>query len=303
LNLRFLETFVWVARLKSFSLTAEKLNTTQAAVSHRIATLESQLGTRLFERDLREVRLTRQGVDALEYAERLVRLAGELRQRFSNPSDLSGTVRIGVIDTIAQTWLTQLIERASHGYPSIVLELHADQSVDIARQLQANELDLGLMMGPVTGPGVVNVDLCTYASVWVASPKLDISAAPLAISDLARYPILSFPRESTPHREMLAYFRRPRRLELRLHTSNSLSTLIRLAIDGIGLAAIPATCIQREIQSGLLQVIEVPAAFPPLPLHAVFIESGTRPLPALLADMAREIARDFCANVDPKIAW
>ncbi|MEN3385872.1 MAG: hypothetical protein V7608_5916, partial [Hyphomicrobiales bacterium] len=40
MNLKFLETFVWVARLRSFSLAAEKLRTTQAAVSNRIATLE-----------------------------------------------------------------------------------------------------------------------------------------------------------------------------------------------------------------------------------------------------------------------
>ena len=43
MNLRFLETFVWVARLKSFRLTAEKLFTTQASVSSRIAALEADL--------------------------------------------------------------------------------------------------------------------------------------------------------------------------------------------------------------------------------------------------------------------
>ena len=44
MNLKFLETFVWVARLKSFRLTAEKLFTTQASISSRIAVLESELG-------------------------------------------------------------------------------------------------------------------------------------------------------------------------------------------------------------------------------------------------------------------
>lgn len=45
MNLRFLETFVWVARLKSFRLTAEKLFSTQASISSRIAALEDELGT------------------------------------------------------------------------------------------------------------------------------------------------------------------------------------------------------------------------------------------------------------------
>lgn len=53
MNLRFLETFVWVARLKSFRLTAEKLFTTQASVSSRIAALEADLGVKLLLRDSR----------------------------------------------------------------------------------------------------------------------------------------------------------------------------------------------------------------------------------------------------------
>ncbi|MFP3448871.1 LysR family transcriptional regulator, partial [Pseudomonas sp. SIMBA_067] len=58
MNLRFLETFVWVARLKSFRLTAEKLFTTQASVSSRIAALEADLGVKLLLRDSRGVSLT-----------------------------------------------------------------------------------------------------------------------------------------------------------------------------------------------------------------------------------------------------
>ena len=58
MNIRFLETFVWLAQLKHFRLTAEKLHTTQSAVSSRIATLEQDFGVRLFDRIAREVALT-----------------------------------------------------------------------------------------------------------------------------------------------------------------------------------------------------------------------------------------------------
>jgi hypothetical protein len=54
-NLKFLETFVWVARLKSFRLTAEKLFSTQASISSRIAALEDEMGVRLFVRDSKGV--------------------------------------------------------------------------------------------------------------------------------------------------------------------------------------------------------------------------------------------------------
>ena len=50
MNLRFVETFVWVARLGSFRAAADRLNATQAAVSNRIASLEAEMGCELFER-------------------------------------------------------------------------------------------------------------------------------------------------------------------------------------------------------------------------------------------------------------
>lgn len=304
MNLRFLETFVWVARLKSFSLTAEKLHSTQAAVSHRIATLEKELGVRLFERDTREVRLTPQGVDALDYAERIVRLAAEFRQRLSDPKALRGTVRIGVIGSITYSWLPALIDRVSHAYPAVELQLDADTSIDVAAHLQESTIDLGLLMGPVEAPGITNLELCTYACVWVASPKLDIPEGPLEIAALAHFPILSFPRGSKPYQAMVSYFQRPDPDidEVRLHTA-SLSTLIRMAIDGIGIAAIPMAIIEGEIARGALRVLDVRQPFPPLSLHAAYPETETRPLPALIANMARDVAAEYCRRKGPTVAW
>lgn len=302
MNLRFLETFVWVARLKSFSLTAEKLHSTQAAVSHRIAALEKELGVRLLERDTRDVRLTPQGVDAFEHAERIVRLSAEFRQRISDPKALRGTLRIGVIETITYSWLPALIDRVSHVYPAVVLELDADTSVDIAEHVRASEVDLGLMMGPVEGPGMVNVDLCTYACAWVASPKLGVPTGPIELAALSRFPILSFPRRSKPYEAMVSYFQRPGIDDVRLHTA-SLSTLIRMATDGIGIAAVPAVLVEREIAEGTLQVLDVLQPFPPLSLHAAYLETETRPLPALIASMAREVADAYCQGKNPSVAW
>jgi len=81
LNLKFLETFVWVARLAQLFARAEKLRTTQAAVlkPDRHA-WERDLGVRLFERDLRNVSLTPHGQRALPQAEAIVRMVGEFER-------------------------------------------------------------------------------------------------------------------------------------------------------------------------------------------------------------------------------
>src|SRR5262249_660684 len=71
-NLRFIEAFVWVARLRSFRAASQKLHATQTTISARIASLESDFGVRLFERDKRTVTLTRAGEELLQYAEQLL---------------------------------------------------------------------------------------------------------------------------------------------------------------------------------------------------------------------------------------
>jgi DNA-binding transcriptional LysR family regulator len=301
-NLRFLETFVWVARLKSFSMTAEKLNSTQAAVSHRIAALERDLGVRLFERDPREVRLTPQGADALEHAERIVRLTSEFRRRMCDPKAVRGTVRIGVIDTIAYAWLSDLVDRVNQRYPEVVLEINAGNSDALGDDLEGGLLDLGLLMGPVRSPGMTNLDLCSFACRWVASPRLGIGDQALEIEDLIRFPILSFPRNSQPHAAMLSYIQRLGLEEARLHTA-PLPTLIRLAIDGMGIAAVPVVTIDRDIAAGSLVVLQVHHPLPPIALHAAFLDTESRPLPALIAGLAAEAAADFCRSRDPSLAW
>src|SRR5690606_35299524 len=104
MNTRFLETFVWVARLRSFSAAAERLNSTQAAISNRIRALEAELGVKLLDRNSRSVTLTREGRVAFAKAQRIVNLASAFVLDVSHPDAIQGSLSIGIIDTIIHTW-------------------------------------------------------------------------------------------------------------------------------------------------------------------------------------------------------
>jgi DNA-binding transcriptional LysR family regulator len=56
MNIRFLETAIWLAELRNFRITAERMNMTPAAISNRITAMEQELGFKLFDRDARDVR-------------------------------------------------------------------------------------------------------------------------------------------------------------------------------------------------------------------------------------------------------
>lgn len=154
MNLRFLETFVWVARLKSFRLTAEKLFSTQASISSRIAALEDELGTRLFLRDSKGVSLTPEGQKVLEYAERMIDTMQDLKQSISDTGNIQGRIRVGAMDTVIHTWLSPFVTRVMERYPAVEIELTADTARNLNEQLLKGYLDIVFQTDMVNGDSV-----------------------------------------------------------------------------------------------------------------------------------------------------
>lgn len=273
MNFRSLETFVWISRLGSFRAAAQRLYTSQPSVSARIAGLEDELGVELFERIGRRVVLTAKGRELLTYAEKLLHLHGEMLQVVARAENLQGSIRLGVAETIAYTWLPRLVERVSEAYPAINLELDIDISVNLADKLSNHDIDIAFLMGKVHQPGIVNQELCRYSLVWVASPRLAIPAGPVAVSELAMWPIITYPRRSEPY-AVIRSLVDPMNHSTRIHSSSSLSTIIRMAVDGIGVSALPREIVTRELANGSLREFSVETALPDLAFNAAY---GTAP--------------------------
>ncbi len=91
LNLKSLEIFYWVAQLRSFSRTAEKLNTTQPTVSQRISALEADLGRQLISRDTKPISLTVDGRAAFAHTELILRQINKLEREFDGKRRLDRT--------------------------------------------------------------------------------------------------------------------------------------------------------------------------------------------------------------------
>lgn len=91
-----IKTFLWVARLGGFRKAAERLNLSQPAVSTRISNLEHELRVPLFERGPGVLVLTKHGTLLLSYAEQMLFVEEEIKQRVANPSEAEGLFRVGV---------------------------------------------------------------------------------------------------------------------------------------------------------------------------------------------------------------
>jgi DNA-binding transcriptional LysR family regulator len=293
MRLTDLETFVWLATMRSFRAVAQRLNITQPAISARIATLERELDVVLFERNQRSVVLTSKGLQLLAHAQRMVNLAAELRA-LAKPDTMVGVVRIGVVETIVHTWLPELMERLHGRYPGLSIELTVDTTVNLRDRLVAREIDVACLMGPVAKPEMANRPACTFRLAWAASPKLQLPPRPLELRDIANLPIITYPRQSRPFLIIDDMLRRDDLCPAKVTWSSSLATTIQLAVDGFGIAAIPPEVIQDPLRRGALVLLAAHQPLPDLDYTVTYPTSPTNVVAAAVADLIVEVSAWYC---------
>jgi DNA-binding transcriptional LysR family regulator len=290
-DFKSLETFLWVVTLGSFRAAGDKLNTTQPAISQRIAQLEREVGVKLLNRDHRVASPTPSGRQLMVYAEKLIGLRAEMMAAVSDRSAMRGVMRLGVAETIVHTWLSRLIKSVNDAYPNLSLEIEVDITPNLSARLLAQEIELAFMLGPLSGSNVYNRELCDYPIGFLASPALGLGNGPLTVHDLATFPIITFPRKTQPYEIVRSLFNRPDLPPIRLHASASLATVIHMAIEGLGIAVIPTAIVQNELADGRLQLLATDLKITPLTFSASWLASPDTAAVELVADLAGQIAQ------------
>lgn len=295
LDFKSIETFLWVVKLGSFRSAAQRLNTTQPAISQRIAQLERDMGVRLLNRDHRVASPTPSGRQMLVYAEKLIGLRAEMMTEICESSAVRGVLRLGVAETVVHTWFPQLVKSVNELYPNLSLEIEVDITTNLTARLLAQEIELGLVVGPLSAAGVQSLVLRDYDIGFLASPALGLGKAALTRRDLARYPMITFPRKTRPYEAVRGVFDRPDLPPIRLHASASLATVIHMAVEGLGIAVIPAAIVANELADGRLQLLDTDVKLPPLTFSASWLSSPDTVAIERVAQLARQIAQSSVA--------
>ena len=258
-----LETFAMVADMGSFRGAADRLNTTQPNVSTRISTLETLLGHSLMERDAGSVRMTARGRELLPYARRILDGRDALIETANANALYDGVLRIGVTEMIAHTWLPTFLAAIKAEMPNISVELTVDLSINLSASLFDKTIDLALQNGPFDRPISGMCDLGSYPLIWVAAPSLKLdNGSKTTKQNMAKHPILTHGRETLHHGEVAAHF--ANQPKARLIPSSNLAACLHMAIQGMGVTALPAIMVVDDLRSEHL--LHIPYAWTPAPL-------------------------------------
>jgi DNA-binding transcriptional LysR family regulator len=294
MNLRFIEAFVWVARLRSFRAASEKLHTTQTAISSRIASLENDFGVRLFERDKRTVTLTHSGEELLKYAEELLATSARMMEAVADRASYGGTISIGAIEAVVHAWLPVLLRRLRDAYPKVRVEIHSYMTANLHDELLKGNIDLAFTAESLSNASVENRSICEFQMRWVTSPKA-CNGNPIAGREiLERLPLLTFLRDSKVHRDVVSKLG-PACI-VRINPISSIAAMVSLVEGGYGVATLPQACIIRRIESGDLVALDVEPALAPLSIVASVRNRSDSPVPEAAASLAVEAAAAFATG-------
>ena len=299
MNMRFLLTFVWVARLGSFRLTAEKLSSTQAAISSRISVLETELGVQLFQRDSRGVNLTREGHQVLGYAEEMLATQQRLLQSLGQADSFAGRLRIGVMDTVIHSWLGDLISALSRDYPQVEVELTADTALNLNEQLLKGQLDLIFQTDLLRADGVRNVQLASYPLSWIVARGAALDRRYENLADLCQERLLTFSRLSRPHQDMLNFLHQHGIATPRISCINSVAAIIKLVADGFGIGALPPVLVSCELQSGAMIAVPIETA-PGFAVYASWRTGAGLELNEAVVSLSQAVVAEYQRSVIPE---
>lgn len=156
MQIKQLEVFVQVARLKSFSKAADALYLTQPTISAHISALESELGTKLVVRSTKEIQLTSTGSVLYGYANQILGLCERAEQEVRTASsDIQGALSVAASTVPSQYLLPRILPQLRKRYPKVFFQVYQGDSSQVAQRVFENGAELGIIGSPLQKAGCV----------------------------------------------------------------------------------------------------------------------------------------------------
>jgi DNA-binding transcriptional LysR family regulator len=245
-----LKTFVVVAKCKGFSEAARQLGVVPSVVAKRISQLEEHVGARLFDRTTRTVALTEAG-EKLQTGAALVVSSFEnlIDSVGRDESKLEGHIRVMAPTTLTMVYLGEVFTAFLRQHDRITMEIAlVDHSVNPAEQ----GFDLAISGRSASYEGVVDIPLCPVNPIICAAPTyLQTRGIPLHPSELIEHACLVFKPSGSNWQFQSARGVINVDVSARLIADDN-RTLLRAAVDGLGIASLPSYVARQALADGVL---------------------------------------------------
>ncbi len=254
-NLEYYKVFYYAAKLGSLTAAAQELSISQPAVSQALKQLETSLGTRLFTRVSRGIRLTPEGQILYEHVsagyERIVKGEKALSSMLSLDY---GELKIGASDMTLKYYLLPLLEEYHEKYPGIKVMVTNAPTPEILNLLHQGKIDFGVISAPISKEQGLHVEkVRDIEDVFVAGRKfIQHKNKMLDFQELMHLPIISLER-NTSTRKYMDDFLLQSNVELRPEFELATSDMIvQFALRNLGVGSVVRDFAAEYLDGGNL---------------------------------------------------
>lgn len=236
-----LQYFVEIVRQQSFTRAAEKLYVSQPALSKSVRMLEQEFKVDLINRTEKSFVLTKSGQLFFDYAQRILETVElqthELNQRLHG---LEGSLRIGIPPTSGTIYYHSLISHFCEAYPNIDLHILEVPSRTILEKMEANKLDLGVVLEPFSSEQYYTKRAIESEVVLVVSERHPLAKrSAVSFSELAHEKFLMMSKDFLFRGIMTDYCMQAGFEPTVIFESSQWDLIYEMAIDNRGVAFFP----------------------------------------------------------------
>ena len=253
-----LATFVYVAKLKSFSRAGQKVFRSQSAVSAQIRQLEQAYRAKLLDRSAKSVELTPAGEVLFEYAERLLRLRDESVQGVADRGNVvQGTVLFGANEATCLYLLPDIFAEFQRRYPLVHISIYRNFSHKILQRIEDGTIDVGIVTLPIKALNTkVHHIYRDRLRFMVSSRNPLASRSKITLEEVAAQPLI-FPRTGFT-RQVLDKLFRPYRSRLRITMElPSIGMIKRFVAADAGVSFISESFASDQVKAGDVKLLNV----------------------------------------------
>jgi LysR family transcriptional regulator, transcriptional activator of the cysJI operon len=257
MNFRHLKIFLTVCDAGNMTHAAKGLYMAQPSVSQAIAELEKYYGVRLFERLNHRLFLTDAGERLRSYALHILNLSEQAQKELADLG-LGGSLRFGASLTIGAYLLPNLIASYHQQFPEVEVFTQVDNTAVIEKQILADQLDLGLVEGPVSSSHIVEEYYCDDHLVVITSPQHPfVSTSTISVQELSGQAFIV--REAgSGTQAIFENAMQAAQVNWKVAGIHNNNEAIKQAVSAnLGLAVVSKIAIEEEIRQAKLKVLDV----------------------------------------------
>ncbi|MCA0850616.1 LysR family transcriptional regulator [Salipiger thiooxidans] len=283
-----LEAIYWIANLGSFAAAADKLCTTQSAVSKRVQELEAQFQIEIFDRSRRTARLTDKGNEILSFAKKLLSDRDQMIERASSKEVMFRRLRLGVTELTAMTWLPKLVSVIRSEFPRVSIEPEVELSATLFERLIEDSIDLIIVPDVFDDSRCVRLPIAPVENAWMVAPSLYPGDIPLRQEQMADFTLLVQGNRSGTGIIYNRWLEEQDFHSNRTMQCESLVAQIGFTVSGLGISYLPVPVTQPLIDAGHLRRLPTEDRLPHVKYSVLYKSDRTSEFRRHIADLAKK---------------